>query len=47
MGGVNIDENIVIDKIIHKSINSPSAVLKVSDILPNFVYFPTFYPLSI
>ncbi|KMZ56970.1 Choline transporter like family [Zostera marina] len=34
MGGVNIDENIVIDKIIHKSINSPSAVLKryISDI---------------
>lgn len=34
MGGVNIDENIIIDKTIHKAINSPSAVLKryVADI---------------
>lgn len=30
MGGVNIDEDIVIDKSIHKSINSRSAVLKVN-----------------
>lgn len=29
MGGVAIDENIIIDKTIHKAINSPSAVLKV------------------
>ncbi|KAK1260784.1 hypothetical protein QJS04_geneDACA001914 [Acorus gramineus] len=34
MGGVNIDENIIIDKTIHRAINSPSAVLKryVADI---------------
>ncbi|XP_042378750.1 choline transporter protein 1-like [Zingiber officinale] len=34
MGGVNIDENIIIDKTIHKTINSPSSVLKryVADI---------------
>ncbi|KAF3335291.1 choline transporter-like protein 2 isoform X1 [Carex littledalei] len=34
MGGVAIDENILIDKTIHKAINSPSAVLKryVADI---------------
>ncbi|XP_078176050.1 plasma-membrane choline transporter family protein [Carex rostrata] len=34
MGGVVIDENIIIDKTIHKAINSPSAVLKryVADI---------------
>ena len=30
MGGVTINENIVIDKSIHKYINSHSAVLKVS-----------------
>jgi choline transporter-like protein 2/4/5 len=30
MGGVNINEDIVIDKSIHKYINSHSAVLKVS-----------------
>jgi hypothetical protein len=29
MGGVSINEDIVIDKSIHKSINSRSAVLKV------------------
>ncbi|XP_064998544.1 choline transporter protein 1-like isoform X1 [Musa acuminata AAA Group] len=28
MGGVDIDENIMIDKTIHRAINSPSAVLK-------------------
>ncbi|URE19050.1 Plasma-membrane choline transporter [Musa troglodytarum] len=28
MGGVNIDENIIIDKTIHRAINSPSPVLK-------------------
>lgn len=33
MGGVNINEDIVIDKSIHKSINSRSAVLKVKFIL--------------
>ncbi|CAL9772616.1 unnamed protein product [Musa acuminata subsp. burmannicoides] len=34
MGGVNIDENILIDKTIHRAINSPSPVLKryVADI---------------
>ncbi|CAL9124995.1 choline transporter protein 1-like isoform X1 [Musa acuminata AAA Group] len=34
MGGVNIDENIIIDKTIHRAINSPSPVLKryVADI---------------
>ncbi|KAJ8501396.1 hypothetical protein OPV22_011948 [Ensete ventricosum] len=34
MGGVDIDENIIIDKTIHRAINSPSAVLKryVADI---------------
>ncbi|KAH7669426.1 Choline transporter-like protein [Dioscorea alata] len=34
MGGVNIQEDIIIDKTIHKAINSPSAVLKryVADI---------------
>ncbi|KAJ6806083.1 choline transporter-like protein 2 [Iris pallida] len=34
MGGVSIDENILIDKAIHSAINSPSAVLKryVADI---------------
>ncbi|RWW05867.1 hypothetical protein GW17_00030834 [Ensete ventricosum] len=31
MGGVDIDENIIIDKTIHRAINSPSAVLKVGD----------------
>lgn len=31
MGGVDIDENIMIDKTIHRAINSPSAVLKVGD----------------
>lgn len=30
MGGVNINEDIVIDKSIHEYINSHSAVLKVS-----------------
>lgn len=29
MGGINIDENILIDKTIHKAINSKSSVLKV------------------
>jgi hypothetical protein len=29
MGGVNIDENILIDKTVHKAIDSRSAVLKV------------------
>jgi len=33
MGGVNINEDIVIDKSIHKSINSRSAVLKVNTFL--------------
>ncbi|XP_058078085.1 choline transporter protein 1 [Magnolia sinica] len=34
MGGVNINEDLVIDKTIHRAINSPSAVLKryVADI---------------
>jgi choline transporter-like protein 2/4/5 len=34
MGGINIDENILIDKTIHKAINSKSSVLKryVADI---------------
>uniref|UniRef100_A0A1D1XZS3 Choline transporter-like protein n=1 Tax=Anthurium amnicola TaxID=1678845 RepID=A0A1D1XZS3_9ARAE len=34
MGGVEIEENILIDKTIHKAVNSPSAVLKryVADI---------------
>ena len=31
MGGVSINEDIVIDKSIHKSINSGSAVLKVKN----------------
>ncbi|CAN1798143.1 Choline transporter protein 1 [Linum perenne] len=30
MGGVNISEDIIIDKTIHKSINAPSSVLKVA-----------------
>lgn len=29
MGGVNINEDLLIDKTIHRAINSPSAVLKV------------------
>jgi hypothetical protein len=29
MGGVSIDENMLIDKTIHNAINSKSAVLKV------------------
>jgi hypothetical protein len=40
MGGVSINEDIVIDKSIHKSINSRSAVLKVK-----FFQFPTTFIL--
>jgi len=31
MGGVSIDENMLIDKTIHDAINSKSAVIKVCD----------------
>jgi hypothetical protein len=40
MGGVSINEDIVIDKSIHKSINSRSAVLKVK-----FFQLPTTFIL--
>jgi len=40
MGGVNINEDIVIDKSIHKSINSRSAVLEVKNFqLPTFFIY--------
>ena len=39
MGGVRINEDIVIDKLIHKAINSPSSVLKVEYILPVWYIF--------
>lgn len=40
MGGVNINEDIVIDKSIHKSINSRSSVLKVKNFqLPTFFIY--------
>lgn len=29
MGGVNINVDLLIDKTVHRAINSPSAVLKV------------------
>ncbi|KAL4610317.1 hypothetical protein ACB092_08G042200 [Castanea dentata] len=32
MGGVNINEDIIIDKSIHRSINSRSSVLKIAPI---------------
>lgn len=39
MGGANIQEDIIIDKTIHKAINSPSAVLKVK----NYYYVSLFF----
>lgn len=42
MGGVNINVDTVIDKSIHKLINSRSAVLKVS-----FFQLSTFSPMDV
>lgn len=39
MGGVNINEDIIIDKSIHSSINSRSSVLKVEGFFPICYYF--------
>lgn len=41
MGGVNIVEDMIIDKSIHQSINSRSAVLKVLQ-----KYFVRKYPVK-
>lgn len=38
MGGVNINEDIIIDKSIHRSINSRSSVLKVEDFCLFVIY---------
>jgi choline transporter-like protein 2/4/5 len=34
MGGVNMNEDIIIDKSIHRSINARSSVLKVRGLSP-------------
>jgi choline transporter-like protein 2/4/5 len=38
MGGVKINEDIIIDKSIHRSINSRSSVLKVKDLLSEYFF---------
>ncbi|RWW34231.1 hypothetical protein GW17_00001013 [Ensete ventricosum] len=42
MGGVNIDEDIIIDKTIHRAVNSPSPVLKVGDFISFYLVHISF-----